>query len=221
MTAEVPERLDEVLGRRDVVVVVGPDAERYLHSQVSQRIEAMDVGSERWTFVLDPTGKIEGLCRVRRTADERFELDTDAGWGQRLLERLARFKIRVAAELELSPEAVDGGPADEALRIELGWPRIGAEIVPGETIPAGTGLVPLTVDFTKGCYPGQELVERMDSRGSSAPRTLRRLDVAPGTPIGSPVVDGDEEVGTVTTVAGARALAWIKRSSSLGEPVDS
>ncbi|MGA1073758.1 MAG: YgfZ/GcvT domain-containing protein [Ilumatobacteraceae bacterium] len=222
MTASEPDRLAEVLGRRDVVVVAGSDAERFLHSQVSQRIEAMEVGAARWTFVLDPTGKIEGLCRVRRTAEERFELDTDVGWGQRLLDRLGRFKIRVAAELELvEGDSRTSDPIDEALRIEIGWPRLGVEIVPGETIPAGTGLVPITVDFTKGCYPGQELVERMDSRGSSAPRTLRRLDVEPGTPAGSPVMDGDEEVGVITTVAGGRALAWIKRSSSVGEPVGS
>ena len=41
---------------------------------------------------------------------------------------------------------------------------MGAEIVPGETIPAETGLTDVAVSFTKGCYPGQELVERMDSR---------------------------------------------------------
>ena len=58
----------------------------------------------------------------------------------------------------------------EAQRIESGWPRMGAEIIAGETIPAETGLNDVAVNFKKGCYPGQELVERMDSRGSTAPR---------------------------------------------------
>ena len=47
---------------------------------------------------------------------------------------------------------------------------MGTEIVPGEVIPAETGVVAVTVNFRKGCYPGQELVERMDSRGARAPR---------------------------------------------------
>ena len=54
---------------------------------------------------------------------------------------------------------------------------MGFEIVPGETIPAATGVVPVAVNFTKGCYPGQELVERMDSRGADAPKQLRIVEV--------------------------------------------
>ena len=56
---------------------------------------------------------------------------------------------------------------------------MGFEIVPGETIPAVTGVVPVAVNFTKGCYPGQELVERMDSRGADAPKSLRIVEVEP------------------------------------------
>ncbi len=59
----------------------------------------------------------------------------------------------------------------------------------------------------------------MDSRGAEAPRTLRRLDVPDGTAEGDPVLDGGQEVGVVTTVAGSRALGWVKRSSGVGEIV--
>ena len=83
---------------------------------------------------------------------------------------------------------------------------MGHEIVPGETVPQGTGLTRIAVSFTKGCYPGQELVERMDSRGAEAPRTLRRLDVPEGSAQGDPVRDGDQEVGEITT-RGADARA--------------
>ena len=213
-----PTGLDEVLGPRDVVVAEGADAATYLHSQLSQRVADMAVGEQRWTFVLQPTGKIDALARVSKTADDRFELDTDAGFGDVLLARLQRFMIRVDATLEL--QAAEGAvDVDEAARIDLGWPRMGAEIVPGETIPAGTGLTKLAVDFTKGCYPGQELVERMDSRAAEAPKSLRRLVVPDGTSAGDPVVDGDDEVGTVTSVAGTTALGWVKRSSEVGDVV--
>ncbi len=218
---ELPTDLDRLLGPRDVVVVEGPDAQKYLHSQVSQALENQAVGEQRWTFVLEPTGKIDVLARVKRSSEERFELDTDAGFGEALLARLNRFKIRVAAEISLEPtaEAAVDSAVDQA-RIEVGWPRMGAEIVPGETIPGGTGLTGIAVSYTKGCYPGQELVERMDSRAASAPKTLRRLEVAEGTAAGDPVLDDGNEVGVVTSVAGTIALAWIKRSSDLGLPVD-
>jgi folate-binding protein YgfZ len=218
---ELPVDLDRLLGPRDVVVVEGADAQKYLHSQVSQALEAQAVGEQRWTFVLEPTGKIDALARVTRTADERFELDTDAGFGEAMLTRLNRFKIRVAADTSLHPASdstID--PTVEHDRIVAGWPRMGKEIVPGETIPGGTGLTGVAVSYTKGCYPGQELVERMDSRAASAPKLLRRLTVEPGTAPGDPVSDGDAEVGVITSVSGEAAIAWIKRTSDVGTPVE-
>jgi folate-binding protein YgfZ len=210
---------DSVLGPRDVVVVEGPDALSYLQSQVSQDLRQLEVGGSTWTLVLEPAGKVTSLARVTRSTAERFELDTDAGYGAGLLARLDRFKIRVKADTSLRTADVDVPPRNEAERIELGWPAMGHEIVAGETVPQGTGLARIAVSFTKGCYPGQELVERMDSRGAEAPRTLRRLDVPEGSVPGDPVRDGDQVVGEITSVVRNRALGWVKRSSGVGEPV--
>lgn len=216
-TPELDRITDRVLGPRDVVVVDGADAQSYLHSQLSQSIADQAVGEQRWTFVLEPTGKVEVLARITRTADRRFELDTDAGFGEALLDRIDRFKIRVDAATSLI--AAEGPTTDADLerdRIGLGWPRMGSEIVPGRTIPGGTGLTRVAVDFTKGCYPGQELVERMDSRAAEAPKSLRRLTVADDAQPGDPVVDGTTEVGVLTSVSGTVALGWVKRTSDLG-----
>lgn len=215
---ELPSNLDRVLGRRDVIVVEGADSQTYLHSQVSQDLNGMAVGEQRWTFVLEPTGKIESLARVTKTADDRFELDTDEGFGEGLLERINRFKIRVKADTSIVPP--QGEPADESERIAAGWPRLGAEIVPGETIPGGTGLTGIAVNFTKGCYPGQELVERMDSRAAAAPKSLRILSVAEGAAVGDPVLDDGSDVGVLTSVSGDRALGWVKRGSDVGVIVE-
>jgi folate-binding protein YgfZ len=204
---------------RDVVTVSGPDARRYLHSQVSQNIDSMRPGDERWTFVLAPTGKVEVLARVVCVDDETFELDTEHGFGDGLAARLDRFRIRVRAELGRRRDEVDLDPAaHDADRVRRGWPAMGTEITPGETIPAETGITAVAVDFTKGCYPGQELVERMDSRGASAPRQLRVVAVDEGAVAGDPIVDPDtgEMVGTVTTVAGASALGYVRRGSAVG-----
>ena len=211
---------DPVLGPRDVVIAEGPDALTYLQGQISQDIVRLDVGSSAWTFVLEPTGKVAGLARITRAEGERFELDTDAGFGTGLLARIDRFKIRVKVATALEPACDhDGIARDEAARIEFGWPALGREIVPGETIPAALGLSRVAVSFTKGCYPGQELVERMDSRAAEAPRSLRRIEVATGAQPGDPVLDGGKIVGELTSVAGRAALGFVARTSQVGEQV--
>ena len=99
----------------------------------------------------------------------------------------------------------EAGRADlEVLRIRAGWPIMGAEIGP-RTIPAelGPSLISKSVSFTKGCYTGQELVARIDSRGGNVPRPLRLIEIAgaddlgPGTAV---TVDG-ETVGEITSAA--------------------
>lgn len=235
---------------RDVVQVAGPDAATFLQSQLSQDVRGLGVGGSAWSFLLQPTGKIDVLLRVWRNGEESFVLDTDAGYGATMVARLNRFKIRVKAEVaELpwsciavrgdgastvaglagwadgsdvlaaapsEPAAARPGTADDLLaaRIEAGWPAMGSEIVPGETIPGETGVVDVAVNFKKGCYPGQELVERMDSRGATPPKSLQRVSVAAGTGVGDAYVVDGAAVGVVTSVCGTTALAMVKRSAT-------
>ena len=116
-----------------------------------------------------------------------------------------------------------GSPAELLVeRLEAGWPAMGAEVT-DTTIPAETGVVALAVNFTKGCYPGQELVERMDSRGSAAPRFIRRLRGEGSAAIGDEVTLEGKVVGTLTSVAdtdeGWIALATIARAAQPGDVV--
>ena len=241
---------------RDAVSVVGPDAEAYLHGQVSQDVKALAAdGTPAWTFVLEPTGKLGVLARIRRV-EGGFLLDTDPGSGDALLARLRRFKIRVKADIDPVPVRfvavrdaehgfadpgsdllvtthdddqapagavpIDAVPIDaaafERLRIESGWPKMGAELVDG-TIPAETGVVTFAASFTKGCYTGQELVERMDSRQAAAPHVIRRLRAPAGVAVAveaEVVVDG-AVVGRVTSSAGDVALAsMLRRAADAG-----
>ena len=94
---------------------------------------------------------------------------------------------------------------------------MGAEIVPGETIPAETGIADVAVDFKKGCYPGQELVERMDCRGAEAPSAAAHRSTSPPAPSRATrsSVEG-AEVGMMTSVGGTRALGYVKRGVDLG-----
>lgn len=190
---------------RDTVRVVGPDAAGYLQSQVTQDLRSLPVGGSTWAFLLQPSGRIDVLVHVRRAADDDFHLDTDAGFGGVLTARLNRFRIRVKADVEtIEWDGSDDVPTD---RVAAVWPAMGSEIVPGETLVAETGLAPVAVSFTKGCYPGQELVERMASRDAAPPRLLRRLAIDEARRLHA---EGSAEI---TTTAGDWALAYVKRSA--------
>jgi hypothetical protein len=207
--------------RRDRVTVTGPDARRYLHSQLSQDVESMRPGEERWSFALEPGGKVDVLAVVRCVDDETFELDTDAGYGHLLEQRLERFRIRVRAQLATVTVDVAGDPDEhERARVAAGWPAMGSEITPGETIPAETGITEAAVNFTKGCYPGQELVERMDSRRAAPPRQLRVVPAESAARVGDPIVDpdGGQQVGVLTSVSGEWAMGYVRRGSTVGAP---
>ena len=112
--------------------------------------------------------------------------------------------------------------AYEALRIERGVPRMGAELTE-RTIPAEAGIVERTASFTKGCYTGQELVARIDSRGGNVPRRLRGVvvDGQAVPPPGAVVSVGGAEVGSVTSSAMSPrsgspvALAYARRGTEV------
>ncbi len=135
----------------------------------------------------------------------------------------------IGPQVELGDDVVEAEPADlEALRIEAGIPAHGAEITP-DTIPAELGqfVIESSVSFTKGCFTGQELVARIDSRGGNVPRPVRGLvidgDEVP--PVGAEVVSGDQSVGRITSSArsatlGPVALAPIRRAVESEAAVD-
>lgn len=140
--------------------------------------------------------------------------------GSSLLDRsraIASLVIDSLASQGVECQRAESGELD-VLRVSTGWPAMGSEIRPGETIPAATGIVRRVASFTKGCYPGQELVERMDSRGSTAPQSLRVIsgDVLGGLGPGDAITVDGATVGTVTSVAKDVALAYVSRSVELG-----
>ena len=122
--------------------------------------------------------------------------------------------------------APDGVPLTDPLaahnvRIEQGWPAMGHEL-DGDVIPAEVGqwFVDVSASFTKGCYTGQELVARIDSRGGNVPRHLRGVVIGTNVlpPEGARVVADGQERGTLTSVGESLdlrapvALGFIHRS---------
>jgi folate-binding protein YgfZ len=111
-----------------------------------------------------------------------------------------------------------GLTAYEAARVRAGVPRQGLDI-DEKTIPQEAFLELDAVSFTKGCFLGQELVCRIDSRGH-VNKLLRGLEIGGGgidttPPAGAGIVVGDKEVGALTTVArsegGVVALGYVRR----------
>jgi aminomethyltransferase len=99
-----------------------------------------------------------------------------------------------------------GTEAREALRLEAGLPRAGAELTE-EVVPPEANLEGKAFSLTKGCYPGQEVVARMDTYGSVRRRLVGLLlqgDVLP--PKGAKLFSGEREVGWVTSAARSPAL---------------
>jgi folate-binding protein YgfZ len=105
----------------------------------------------------------------------------------------------------------------EAFRIETGVPLLGVD-VDEKTIPQEAFLERDAVSFTKGCFLGQELVTRIDTRGH-VNKYLRRLSVDGSNvpPRGAAIVVDGNEVGTLTSAAARPddgrvvALAMVRR----------
>lgn len=115
-----------------------------------------------------------------------------------------------AALLAAGTRLIDDAAYDY-LRIESGRPRFGHELTL-DYIPLEANLWD-DVSFHKGCYIGQEIIARMESRGKLAKRLVR---LRPAVPVASGVeiVAGPRPVGTITSAAdgpaGPFALGYVK-----------
>ena len=94
------------------------------------------------------------------------------------------------------------------MRILARRPRWGKEI-DDRVLPAEAGLTETHVDFSKGCYPGQEPIARLRYRGK-ANRSLRVLDVDGSPEPETEVLLGDKVVGRVTSSIAGLALAYVR-----------
>ena len=104
-----------------------------------------------------------------------------------------------------------GAEAYEAHRIACGAPRGGLDFIYGDAFPHETNMDRLHgVDFDKGCYVGQEVVSRMQHRGTARTRTVKIILDGPSPETGSPILAGDKQVGTVGSTADNKGLALVR-----------
>jgi folate-binding protein YgfZ len=132
--------------------------------------------------------------------------------------RSATLGWRVLVPAEMAQKAADligaelvDSPAYDAHRIASGVPRGGLDFMYGDAFPHETNMDRLHgVDFEKGCYVGQEVVSRMQHRGTARTRTVRVIleDFSPEP--GTAILAGDKPVGTMGSTAGPNGLALIR-----------
>ena len=125
---------------------------------------------------------------------------------------------RILAPEELEQKVADLIGADlvdsavyEAHRIASGVPRGGLDFMYGDAFPHETNMDRLNgVDFDKGCYVGQEVVSRMQHRGTARTRTVRVVleDFSPEA--GTAILAGEKPVGTIGSTSGQNGLALIR-----------
>ena len=100
----------------------------------------------------------------------------------------------------------------EGHRIALGIPQGGVDFQYGDAFPHEADMDQLGgVDFTKGCYVGQEVVSRMEHRGSARTRTVPvRYDGAVPPPAGTAITAGGRQIGAMGSAATGRGLALLR-----------
>jgi folate-binding protein YgfZ len=132
--------------------------------------------------------------------------------------RSAALGWRIVTPVELAQKVADligaelvDSAAYDAHRIASGVPRGGLDFMYGDAFPHETNMDRLHgVDFDKGCYVGQEVVSRMQHRGTARTRTVRVMLDGPSPEPGAAILAGDKPVGTMGSAAGSHGLALIR-----------
>jgi len=229
---------------RTVLVVTGKDAQRLLQDLVTNEIENM--GQEAvYAALLTPQGKYLFDFFVLRDGDG-FWLDVQSDRAAALAQRLAMYRLRAdviiaagnisvclhtgsrpdSGRVVADPRHPDlgwrvyggsiGGSDLTDLRIRLGVPETGIDLIPEETYILESGFERLHgVSFKKGCYVGQEVTARMKHK-TELRKGLVRVRVSYPVQIGTTVFAGDQDVGTLYSNAGGFGLAYLRLDRAVG-----
>jgi tRNA-modifying protein YgfZ len=119
-------------------------------------------------------------------------------------------ELATDAAAELGAALVDAAAYDSH-RIALGVPRGGQDFSYGDAFPHEADMDQLGgVDFSKGCYIGQEVVSRVEHRGIARRRIVPIAYDGFAPEAGMEVIAGDRNVGTLGSTAGGRGLAMLR-----------
>lgn len=120
------------------------------------------------------------------------------------------YRAVVPPGADMAPDYEEATEADYAAhRIALGIPEGGIDFAYGDSFPHDAAMDQLHgIDFRKGCYIGQEVVSRMEHRGTARrrPVAVRAASLAAG----APVIAGDTPIGAVGSATGDLGVAIVR-----------
>jgi tRNA-modifying protein YgfZ len=219
---------------RGRIRVTGEDRARLIHALTTNHIQQMKPGDQVYAFFLTAQGRIIADCYISCYEDYLL-LDFEPDVRQSIIEHIDHYIIADDVTLEdvtgstfalvaagkrlygaiaekdqtiASLGLVEASVEDfEAYRIEQFHPVFGRDFS-SSTLPQETGLA-YALHFNKGCYLGQEIVERIRSRGH-VNKTLVGVRAGSTLAVGAKVHFGGEEVGHVTSASNTCAIAMVR-----------
>jgi len=201
--------LTDITASQRVIRVVGPRAAAIAMDLGAADLNAMPDMAHTWVVPGGMADSDRALLVCRRIgATNAFDLLVPA-------ERFTPMWERVLA---CGPRVV-GDAAVLLLKIEAGIPTWGSELTEA-SLPAETGQLERAVSFKKGCYLGQEVIERMRAHGSLAKRLVRveveeGADILIPTPIVQVADAASASLGLTSSTASPDSPAEVGRITSL------
>lgn len=235
----------EVATDRTVLRIGGADRVKFLHGLVTRDVGAPGDGL-RYSALLSPQGKyLADFFLLNRGEDILLDVKTDLAQG--LARRLMMYRLRADVVIEACGlpvvrglgDAPDGAWADprdgslgwrgyglagaspaidwDALRVAACIPETGIELIPDESYILECGFDRMGgVDHRKGCYVGQEVTARMKHK-TELRKGLVTVSITGAAPVGTEIMAGDKQAGTLFTQAGGQAIAYLRFDRAVGE----
>jgi folate-binding protein YgfZ len=223
---------------RTILAIGGGDRVSFLQGLITNDVKKL-VSGPVYTAILTPQGKLITDFFVAMEGDAVL-IDVAEAHGDMLAQRLAMYKLRASVEISGTDlhmhrglgEVPKDGYADprnagmgwrayrptpqhddtvdwEAQRVALIIPETGVELTP-DTFILEVGFERLNgVDFRKGCYVGQEVTARMKHK-TELRKGLARVTLDSTAKPGSDILRDGKSIGTLHTVAGPQALAYLR-----------
>lgn len=222
---------------RAVISIRGDGALAFLHNLLTCDVAHLTVGQAAYGALLSPQGKIQHDIFVLNAGDVVL-IDCAAEQQAALIQKLMLYKLRAKLDIvsrdDLEVAVGDEGYVDprnaemghrffaaagsfkigsgyDEQRIALGLADSVLDIGSNILFPHEANFDLINgVSFTKGCYVGQEVVSRMQHRGTARSRILRIHCEPIPPPKGTSILSGDKTIGEVLSSVGTHALALIR-----------
>lgn len=209
--------------------LVGADATDWLQGQITQDISELSGQPGRWFALCTPTGHIQ-CAGVVWAESAGLGVAVDVGAREVLEERVRTHVILEDVQLEaVGPAEMDasfavatapGTGLDGEALFRRGFPIAGKDY-DGKVLCSelGEAFLDRAVSYTKGCYPGQEIIQRIKTRGHTN-RTWRALEALGPVSAGDAVTMQGVQVGVVSWVpAEGLASAILRNEIKVGSEV--